>query len=329
MRFLLDTDAVSSVAEGIGTISSNVASISCSKYNINVDSDDGLDFSSAKNTLVANISACADRIKASQTIINGIIDSHSSLQKSLTFENYLNPPKEETKEEKSNSPFVHASSPARTSSSLADRVRNTADNALITTETTTLITDTEKEIEERQLNIPRKASIKKVSYANVDYNKITSETKKVMNKCTKNDKSGYFKVNDRYVIACPPTVGQVGDVLRFTSKEGKVVECVVGVNTVTDANSENLYLLVNSEKSVKAVDFGDMLTNKETTIKTIGTYTDTDLENQTNIYNVPTMNNSPTQELKTAENTQVTESTGTTETTVENSDSNNGGVVNA
>ena len=92
MRFLLDTDAVSSVAEGIGTISSNVASISCSKYNINVDSDDGLDFSSAKNTLVANISACADRIKASQTIINGIIDSHSSLQKSLTFENYLNPP---------------------------------------------------------------------------------------------------------------------------------------------------------------------------------------------------------------------------------------------
>ena len=54
-------------------------------------------------------------------------------------------------------------------------------------------------------------------------------------------------LGDRYVISCDPSVGKVGDIIRFTKNDGQVVECVVGVNTVSDKYKSSINFIINKD----------------------------------------------------------------------------------
>ena len=273
MKFSIDTDALSSTASGMGKISSNVSSIHCNKYK--ADAEDGIDFSTARSVLAANISSCADRVKATGSIINEVVNQHTDLQKSLTFEKYLNPPKENNNGGNSGSGgYGRGRSSGGGYSSGYSSDGQFIENSASFIETGIAMGSL--------VGVARNPQIDKMSYANVDFNKLTEASKEVMKAAE--EKEGYLMINGRYVIACPPDVGNVGDVLRFKSKDGKIVECVVGVNTVTSGNAGKVYLLVKDSNKAKAVDFGDIITAKDTTVTTIGKYNDNNLEkNQTNL----------------------------------------------
>ena len=54
-------------------------------------------------------------------------------------------------------------------------------------------------------------------------------------------------IGERYVISCDPSVGKVGDVIRFTKSNGEVVECVVGVNTVSTKYKNSINFMINKD----------------------------------------------------------------------------------
>ena len=316
MKFSIDTDALSSTASGMGKISSNVSSIHCNKYK--ADAEDGIDFSTARSVLAANISSCADRVKATGSIINEVVNQHTDLQKSLTFEKYLNPPKENNNGGNSGSGgYGRGRSSGGGYSSGYSSDGQFIENSASFIETGIAMGSL--------VGVARNPQIDKMSYANVDFNKLTEASKEVMKAAE--EKEGYLMINGRYVIACPPDVGNVGDVLRFKSKDGKIVECVVGVNTVTSGNAGKVYLLVKDSSKAKAVDFGDIITAKDTTVTTIGKYNDNNLEkNQTNLDIEQAVGGEASKEIKDALSDNKAE---TADGSTTNTDANSEGTNNA
>ncbi len=68
----------------------------------------------------------------------------------------------------------------------------------------------------------------------------------------------------RYVISCNSSVAKVGEVLRFTQKNGDVVECVVGYNQDNTGNENTMKFIINKE-SVENVE-DKVVFNKTTPI---------------------------------------------------------------
>ena len=57
---------------------------------------------------------------------------------------------------------------------------------------------------------------------------------------------------NRYVIACSSSIGNVGDVLRFEQKDGSIIECVVGYNNDNQEGKERtLQFIVNPDTIVE------------------------------------------------------------------------------
>lgn len=313
MKFILDTDALSSAASGISKASSDVASIPCSSYKIDVESGDGIDFSGAKSALAANISACSDRMKAASTIIDEIASQHTDLQNSLTFENYLNPPTEQDGEENqdgNDSPGDYGGYPGRGPGSRSDSSYVHA----FQTETTTVTEEKQAysavlaALIAGQIGKQRDTTISSVSYANILSDKLSEEAKAVLNTQDKDDKSGYVKINGRYVIACSEKVGKTGEVIRFTATDGRIVECVVGVNTVTKGNEDKVFLLVNKTEGVTPVDLNNIIAKKGTKATTIGIYTDKNMEDKSTL-DLPNSSNDSTGTTPVNENVETNTTT--------------------
>lgn len=279
MRFLLDTDAASSTASAIGKVSSNVDSIACNKYA--VDAEDGIDFSSAKSTLDANMSACADRIKSTASIIENVIAQHATLQ-SIDFETYLNPPTPESEDNGSNNGGNggyrggrRGSGGYHGGSSFPEDFNGNLIAASTTTNASALGADPNLLNQIDGINGYKAgivaSVINKLLYANVDNKNLSSESKKLLKEV--DNQGGYKMIDGRYVIACDSSVGNVGDVIKFTGNDGKEVECVVGVNTLTEHNKDKAYLLIeNNDKSIQPVDFTSMVGASGTKMENLGSY---------------------------------------------------------
>lgn len=83
--FMLDTGAVSASVGSIGDLASQFESLSSQLEGMDVSSEDGFDFESAKAVISANIAACGTKISNVSTVINNAISAHTSLQGSLQF----------------------------------------------------------------------------------------------------------------------------------------------------------------------------------------------------------------------------------------------------
>ena len=63
-------------------------------------------------------------------------------------------------------------------------------------------------------------------------------------------KDGYATIGDCFVVACDSSVGQVGDVLQFSQKDGTVVHAVIGVSTFEESNADKLHFLVDQNSKI-------------------------------------------------------------------------------
>ena len=325
MKFLLDTDSVSSVGSAITNISTSASSIAdeCNGYSTDCSE---FDFTSAKSTIVSNVRNMADRIRNTSAIIEGIVAAHSGIQ-AYTFEQYLNPPTE-TEEDGSTSGGGSRSGGSRRGrsssgsrsyspgSTYEEPVENVAEFVQVGTATTAY------------------DRIRKVSYAKVDRGNLSTESKAILKNAVK--ESGYMLIGGRYALACSSSIGKVGDVIRFKGSDGKEVQCVVTVNTVADNNKNKAYFLVDDKnKDLRPLELADILTKDDTKVKNLGNYKDVK----------PVETTMETIESKVAEsvtavatdvvatNPSANTQAVNTETTKDNTpvDSNNteGGVVNA
>lgn len=118
--------------------------------------------------------------------------------------------------------------------------------------------------------------LKDVNYAYINSDKVTDKSKELFNDATFNydSNTGYALVDGKYVIACDSTVGEVGDIIKFTQEDGTIVECVVGTNTVTDASKNVINFIVDKENwaNKTPMSISENLINNTTTITNAGQY---------------------------------------------------------
>ncbi len=141
-------------------------------------------------------------------------------------------------------------------------------------------TDKNKETNDRELTgiLEEKVTteLKDVNYAYINSDKVTDKSKEIFNDATFNydSNTGYALVDGKYVIACDSSVGEVGDIIKFSQKDGSTVECVVGTNTVTDASKNVINFIVDKENwaNKTPMSISENLINNTTTITNAGQY---------------------------------------------------------
>ena len=71
-------------------------------------------------------------------------------------------------------------------------------------------------------------------------------------------------IGDRYVIVCDSSLAKVGDILRFTQKDGTIIECIVGAVTTSSALKNKMSFIIEDKGKFKEKDeLKDILKNNK------------------------------------------------------------------
>ena len=247
--FMLETDAVTSAASTLESLANQVSTLSSSVAGYDTACEDGFNFAGAKNVIAQNIEACRVKIANTVALMNNVVNSHTQLQNSLKFTDPTTTSETTPGSSGSSSSSGESSSSGGSSyssggssyygggSSYSGGGGGTIATALPAITTTT--TQGPSEV---------KTELESVGYAYPDTTNLADDSKKLF---TSSDfgyaENGYGMIGERYVISCDPSVGKVGDVIRFTKSNGEVVECVVGVNTVSTKYKNSINFMINKD----------------------------------------------------------------------------------
>lgn len=295
--FMLETDAVTSAASAIGSLTSQMNNVANSINSYDTSCEDGFDFSNAKSVLSSNIEACSTKIKNTSVVLENVVSAHTKLQSSMKFDgsddfsaDKKTSSDSSTSNESSSSGGGNYSGGSYSGNSSSAFVSGgaiaggTAVSNLVSEEATDNLEKSEEDDLEDEKNdnstngLEKEVTteLNKVNYAYVNNDIIPDESKKLFDDETfkYDDNTGYALVDGKYVIACDSSVGEVGDVIKFTQKDDSVVECVVGVNTVTDSFKNSISFIVDKENwsNKTPLSFSENLINNTTSITNVGQY---------------------------------------------------------
>lgn len=318
--FILETDAVTSAADSLSSIESSLESLSSSVsgYDTSQSGGDSFDFDGAKSVIAENIKAASIKVQNTQTIMNNVVDSHTKLQQALTTN--------EDESSKSGSSGNYSSGGYYSGGGYS-----TAGTASVARAAAAMAAKKKAEKKEKTKIIDVKDKINKVSYVYPNTKKLSKESKTIFNDI-KYDENGYAKLNDYYVISADKSVGNVGDVIKFTKEDGTSETFVIGINTVSDKYKNTISFIVNenSVSEFKPLESTENLLKDNSKIENCGNYKIFEeskkiaatTENNTNL---PTTNNENLEETVKNETTNVATSETTNETaneTIGSSESN-------
>ena len=289
--FMLETDAVSSAASTIGSLASEVSNLSSEVSGYDTSCEDDFDFASAKNVISQNIEACSIKIRNTSNIMESVVNSHTQLQNSLTF-NYG---KEEVSSADGNSSSGGNSSGGGNSvGGWSSGGGNSSGGGwssgggssggyyptggVISGGGSGIVPGPTKpeDNEEEEARVGGvKTKLTEVGYAYADEDKLSDASKTLLN--SKNcsfDDGGYAKIGDYFVIAADASVGKVGDLIKFTKTDGTIVACVIGINTKSDKYKNKINFIVDKEKSkeLKTNDTVKNLLKDNEKVENLGNY---------------------------------------------------------
>jgi len=295
--FMLDTDVVTSAANEIGSLTSKMNEVANSINSYDTSCEDEFDFSNAKSVLSSNIEACSTKIKNTSVFLENVVSAHTKLQSSMKFDGSDNfSADKKTSSDSSNanenlssgggnySRGSYSGNPSTGFVSGGAIAGGAAVANLVSEEATDNLEKPEEDDLEKEKNnnstngLEKKVTteINKVNYAYVNNDIITDKLKKIFDDATfrYDENTGYALVDGKYVIACDSSVGEVGDVIKFTQKDDSVIECVVGVNTVTDHFKNSISFIVDKEiwSNKTPLSFSENLINNTTSITNAGKY---------------------------------------------------------
>lgn len=295
--FMLDTDVVTSAANEIGSLTSKMNEVANSINSYDTSCEDEFDFSNAKSVLSSNIEACSTKIKNTSVFLENVVSAHTKLQSSMKFDGSDNfSADKKTSSDSSNanenlssgggnySRGSYSGNPSTGFVSGGAIAGGAAVANLVSEEATDNLEKPEEDDLEKEKNnnstngLEKKVTteINKVNYAYVNNDIITDKLKKIFDDATfkYDENTGYALVDGKYVIACDSSVGEVGDVIKFTQKDDSVIECVVGVNTVTDDFKNSISFIVDKEiwSNKTPLSFSENLINNTTSITNAGKY---------------------------------------------------------
>ena len=232
-KLVIETTAVESSSSTFTSISGQVDSLhgSVSGYDTSTSVSTSapvsfdVDVSSLKDKIATNMQICAKRIKNISLAVEEVAKTHSSLQVSLETKapHYLTESEDETGDSTSTTAGTYAASAGAGAAGAGAGAGSGSGSG----STTKKASDTKKDKKG-----PVETELTDVGYVYADTANLTKESLDLFSNANfEYDANGYAKIGDRYVVACDYTIGNIGDVIRFTQTTGEIIECVIGINT--------------------------------------------------------------------------------------------------
>ena len=321
--FMIETESVSSSGDSIKTISSELSSLSSNVSGYDVNCEDNFNFSGAKQVIAHNIEACSTKMNNTSKLIETVVSAHNSLQSKLKFnEEKSSEDSDKSGDSSYDSPGnysgTHSGShgrrssggshssgsysggsyyggsasalPGFASSNFASTLAGTLDNQKVTGDVTSTL-----------LN----GKFSSVAYAAPNEESLNKDAKKFLNDDSLIYKDGYAMINGRYVISCDSSYGKIGDIIQFTKNDGSVVECIIGVNTLSEKYKSTINFIVDKDNPPACkTEFFEKI-----------------VDNSSKIENIGNVNSNTNSSISTAPSQSVTGSSSTTTESSENSTS--------
>ncbi len=338
--FILETEAVSSAADGLSSIASKLENVSdtINGYDTSQSGGDNFDFDGAKAVIAANVKAASVKVKNTQTLMTSVVESHTQLQSALKYG--------ETGKEKENSSGkvgnVNSSSPGYSGSYSGGHSGGHSGGYSSVVPVTPKDKDKDKDKKkEDNSNLKGIVPISKDKYVTDDSKKkkiatalsgvglvainksLTEKEQADFNNLydIKYTKEGLAKVGDRYVISCDKSYGEVGDMIDLKQKDGSYVKCIIGgrTNTTIEENKNNIRFITKEDVKDEAIIKTTQTIKKNTTevynagpdqknLKTTpDTTTPTDQPNTDTNTSTDTSNNTPTDTTTDTSNSTTTD----------------------
>ena len=320
-KFMIETESVSSSGDSIKTISSELSSLSSNVSGYDVNCEDNFNFSGAKQVIAHNIEACSTKMSNTSKLIETVVSAHNSLQSKLKFNEEKSSEDSDKSGNSSNdspgnysgnhsgshgrrsSGGSHSSGsysggsyyggsalPGFASSNFASTLAGTLDNQKVTGEATSTLLD---------------GKFSSVAYAAPNEESLNEDAKKFLNDDNLIYKDGYAMIDGRYVISCDSSYGKIGDIIQFTKNDGSVVECIIGVNTLSEKYKSTINFIVDKDNPPACkTEFFEKI-----------------VENSSKIENIGNVNSNTNSSISTAPSQSVTGSSSTTTESSENSTS--------
>ncbi len=270
--FILDCEAVTSLANSISSLSSQTENLASSIAGYDTSNEDGFDFETAKGVLQKNMEATTKKIENTVKLMNSVVESHTKLQQSLGSGEI--PGKEANNQSQSstntggntrasrNYSGGSGSSGYNRSGSSAGGHYGGRSSASVSSAKLLNNAVTNKKIDDDSI----------INYTN--YKKVLSseEQKELKDKYQLTTEDGYLMIDDCYVIACNDEIGKVGDIVEITQKDGTKIECIVGkeleIKQSEKTDNKISFLISGSESKKELIDSN----LNDIKIKNLGTY---------------------------------------------------------
>ena len=232
--FMIETDAVLSSKSSVESMASQVMNLASTVNGYDTSCEE-FDFSSPKGVIARNIEAAAVKFQNVGKIMDSVVSSHTELQNKLKFTGTeaanptsANPTSANPTSANPTSANPTSKSPTYSgpSYSYSGPSYSYSEPETPTAEATPTTTPEIKitEIAEK---------IQKAVFVKLDLKDLTDELKAVL----KFNDDGLLVFDGLFVVACSAAYGKVGDIVKFTLKDGKTVDCYIG-GTIPDSQGE-------------------------------------------------------------------------------------------
>ena len=91
--------------------------------------------------------------------------------------------------------------------------------------------------------------LKKVDYMSIELQDANEHTKSLFENKNFKYKDAFAMIDDYYLISCDKSIGTIGDVIKITLKNGKIITCIVAANT---SDKETIKFIVEKDKETDA-----------------------------------------------------------------------------
>lgn len=244
-KFVLDTSGLAYVNDSITSLENEMMEIASNVSGYDVGEASEFNFSGAISCIASNIEAASEKIKNTTTLIKNVIDTHTNLQSSLKFTVESVPAANPSNQGSGSSAKQTVTSTGKKSSASAATTAKTSgvsngntgskganSNNSVKSSEQKKDTNTNSNIElnsGKVINVP--SGLGRV-HTYMGWQLITSKSSpqyKLREAAGMNfDGEGFGKIDDRYVIACTTTFGEVGDYIDFVQEDGSVLKCIIG-----------------------------------------------------------------------------------------------------
>lgn len=227
MKFILNCQEVDKVSAAIGEESKKLSN--ATSY-LSVPNGDGdFDWSGAINSITTNITNTSERMQNAEKYIQMVVERHKELQTNFDYETI----KAEADDKLTKIGEVDKVIPVPTDPTIETHEvvppQNAAETTTKTTPSVTSTSDYTAPDGSKHFTIPEGNG---VQYTYMGWQAVTapdSNQYKLREAAGMNfDEEGFGKIDDRYVIACTTTFGQVGEYVDFKLEDGTILKCIIG-----------------------------------------------------------------------------------------------------